>query len=111
MDSFANSIADGGFALHLGLCSNMVTDAQLAKIVRWANDLAGGLVTLMLDCDPEGENGACQALWELAQHCRVRLAWSSEMFGGRFKGRQPESLTADEWMILRQSKAARRFAQ
>ena len=50
----------------VGLCSNAITDAQVVKILRWANELADGLVTLMLDCDPEGENGARKALWQLA---------------------------------------------
>jgi 5S rRNA maturation endonuclease (ribonuclease M5) len=81
----------------VGLCSNTVTHAQVAKIVRWANDLADGQVTLMLDCDEEGENGMKQALWQLAQQCRVRLLWSREMYGGKFRGRQPESVEADEW--------------
>jgi hypothetical protein len=84
----------------VGLCSNMMTDARVKKVVRWAKDLAGGLVTLMLDCDPEGENGIKQALWQVAQYCRVRLAWSSEMFGWRFKGRQPEVLARDDWIVL-----------
>jgi 5S rRNA maturation endonuclease (ribonuclease M5) len=84
----------------VGLCSNMVTDEQVEKLTRWAHDLADGLVTLMLDCDAEGENGAKQALWKLAQRCRVRLAWSSEMHGGRFKGRQPESLAAEDWQAI-----------
>jgi 5S rRNA maturation endonuclease (ribonuclease M5) len=87
----------------VGLCSNTVTEAQAEKIARWANRLAGGTVTLMLDCDPEGESGARQALWQLAQHCRTRLAWSSEMFGGRFKGRQPESLTSSVIKLIKLS--------
>jgi 5S rRNA maturation endonuclease (ribonuclease M5) len=82
----------------VGLCSNTVTDEQAEKLSRWAHDLAGGVVTLMLDCDPEGENGAKQALWKLAQRCRVRLAWSNEMHAGKFKGRQPESLSEVEWI-------------
>lgn len=85
----------------VGLCSNTITDAQVGKIVRWANELASGLVTLMLDCDAEGESGAHQALWKFAQHCRVRLGWSSEMFSGRFKGWQPESLNVEEWREIR----------
>jgi hypothetical protein len=80
----------------VGLCSNTVTDDQVEKIVRWANELAGGVVTLMFDCDPEGENGTKQALWKIAQRSCVQLAWSSEMHGGRFRGRQPESLSAQE---------------
>jgi len=39
---------------------------------------------------------------EIAQHCRVRLAWSSSMHGGYFTGRQPESLRPDEWEKIRE---------
>ena len=84
----------------VGLCSNTVTDEQADKLATWAHQFAGGVITLMLDCDPEGENGAKQALWKLAQRCRVRLAWSSDMHGGKFKGRQPESLMGNEWLEL-----------
>ena len=42
-----------------------------------------------------------QAVVELAQRCPVRLAWSRTMFDGRFKDRQPESLTAEEWKEVR----------
>jgi len=84
----------------VGLCSNTITDEQADKLAVWAQKFAGGVITLMLDCDAEGENGAKQALWKLAQRSRVRLAWSNEMHGGAFKGRQPESISADEWACL-----------
>ena len=84
----------------VGLCSNTITDAQVEKVARWARKLAGGVVTLMLDCDVEGENGARQALYELAQHCRVRITWSASMHGGRFRGQQPESITTDDWKVI-----------
>lgn len=87
----------------VGLCSNAVTDAQVQKIARFAHAFADGAVTLMLDCDEEGRNGSIQALTELAEHCRVRLAWSAEMFGGQFRGRQPESLERDEWQMIEAS--------
>ena len=67
------------------------------KAARLARELAGGIVTVLLDCDPEGENGMKQCLGYLAQLCPVRLAWTSKMYGGKFKGRQPESLTVPEW--------------
>lgn len=76
----------------VGLCSNTVTDAQVEKLTKWSNDLAGGVVTLLFDCDEQGDNGAKQALYQLAQRCKVKLGWSSTMFRGQFKGRQPESL-------------------
>jgi hypothetical protein len=85
----------------VGLCSNTVTKEQTAKLARLAKSHAGGVVTLMLDCDPEGESGARQAAIELAQLCPVRFAWLPSMHGGAFKGRQPESLTRDEWQRIR----------
>lgn len=47
---------------------------------------------LMLDCDAEGDNGVKQTLYELVQHCDVRVPWSEKSHGGRFNGRQPENL-------------------
>jgi hypothetical protein len=82
----------------LGLCSNRLTEAQAEKLARWARQLAGGKVVLLLDCDDEGDDGAKEALWLLAQHSLdVRLGWSQAMHGGTFSGRQPESLSRAEW--------------
>ena len=82
----------------IGICSNKMTEEQVAKIERWAKRLGGGRVSLMFDCDAMGDEGAKEALWHLAQRgVEVRLAWSRSMHGGRFAGRQPESLTAEEW--------------
>ena len=81
----------------VGLCSNSITAEQVRKIVKWAKQVAGGRVILMLDCDEEGEKGARIALCELAEQCDVRLAWTSSMHGGAFKRRQPESLRREEW--------------
>ena len=85
----------------VGLCSNTVTGEQVEKISQLAHAFGGGVVTLMLDCDAEGETGARQALVEIAQQCAVRLAWSSAMHRGAFKGRQPESLSRKEWDQIR----------
>ena len=68
---------------------------------RFANQLSDGTVTLMLDCDAEGENGARRSLYHLAQHSRVRLAWSPTLHDGKFRGRQPESLSIEEWLEIR----------
>jgi 5S rRNA maturation endonuclease (ribonuclease M5) len=84
----------------VGLCSNTISQAQVEKLARWARQLSDGSVTLFLDYDEAGQNGAKQALVELAPHCRVRLAWSPATHP-QFKGRQPESLTAEEWQALR----------
>lgn len=77
--------------------SNQITREQAAKAVTLARELAGGIVTVFLDCDAEGEVGMKQCLGYLAQFGPVRLAWTSKMFGGKFKGRQPESLQFQEW--------------
>lgn len=81
----------------VGLCSNTITREQADKAARLARDLGNGIVTIFLDCDPEGENGMKQCLGYLSQLCPVRLAWTSKMYGGKFKGRQPESLHLEEW--------------
>jgi hypothetical protein len=81
----------------VALCSNTITREQVERIAGLARDLQAGCVTLMLDCDEEGINGTHQVLPLLAEKMPVRLAWSSTTAGGKFKGRQPENLTADEW--------------
>ncbi len=82
----------------VAICSNRITEAQLAKIERFSRLLAGGKVTLLFDADEAGDEGAREALWLLAQRrLDVRIGWSRAMHGGKFAGRQPESLTRDEW--------------
>ena len=87
----------------VALCSNTITREQAEKASRLAHELAGGVVTLMLDCDTEGENGVLQVLPMLAEHVPVRLGWIAKMHDGKFKGRQPESLGADEIGFLRRT--------
>lgn len=84
----------------LALCSNQITREQAAKAARLGREYADGIVTIFLDCDSEGENGMKQCLGYLAQLTPVRLAWTSKMYGGKFKGRQPESLRIDEWQEI-----------
>jgi 5S rRNA maturation endonuclease (ribonuclease M5) len=81
----------------VALCSNQITREQAAKAAKLARERAGGIVTVFLDCDEQGETGMKQCLGYLAQLTPVRLAWTSKMYGGRFKDRQPESLTLQEW--------------
>jgi 5S rRNA maturation endonuclease (ribonuclease M5) len=81
----------------VGLCSNTISREQSEKAVKLARQLGNGIVTVFLDCDEPGENGMKQCLGYLSQLAPVRLAWSSRMFGGKFKDRQPESLTIEEW--------------
>ncbi len=52
---------------HLGvpavaICSNRITEQQVAKVVRWAKQLAGGKVSLMFDCEGNGDEGAKETL-------------------------------------------------
>ena len=82
----------------IGMMSNRMTEAQVEKLALWARRLAGGKVSLMLDCQETGDDGAKEAAWQLLQRgLDVRLAWSQAMHEGRFCGRQPESLTREEW--------------
>ncbi len=81
----------------VGLCSNTISREQAEKAARLARECGNGVVTIFLDCDPEGENGMKQCLGYLAQLTPVQLAWTSKMYGGKFNGRQPESLSIEEW--------------
>lgn len=85
----------------VGLCSNNISRDQAGKVAQLAREVAGGVVTVFLDCDPEGENGMKQCLGYLAPLVPVRLAWMSKMYGGKFRGRQPESLLPEEWAEIR----------
>ncbi len=86
----------------VGLCSNKATDEQVEKITRFARQVAGGKVVLLPDNDPEGEEGFRELLWQLHQQdgLSIRLGWSSKTHGGRFAGRQPESLSLEEWKLI-----------
>jgi hypothetical protein len=82
----------------VAIMSNKITDEQVAKVERWARQLADGKVTLLFDADEAGDIGAREALWLFAQRgLDVRLGWSQAMHGGKLKGRQPESLTRQDW--------------
>ena len=82
----------------VAMMSNRMTEMQGDKIVKWGKQLGRGRVTLMFDCEPSGIDGAKEALWFFAQRqLDVRLAWTPWMHFGRFVGRQPESLTREEW--------------
>ncbi len=84
----------------VALCSNTITREQAQKAAGLARECAGGIITLLLDCDEEGERGVQQALPMLAEYAPVRLGWSARMHGGGFRGRQPESIDAEEWKRL-----------
>ena len=84
----------------VALCSNNITREQALKAARLAKELANGIVTIFLDCDEEGLNGKKQCLGYLAQLTPVRLAWTDRMFGGKFKGKQPESLAIQDWQEI-----------
>jgi hypothetical protein len=82
----------------VGICSNRITEAQVEKIAYWSKRLCSGKVSLLFDCQSTGDEGAREALWMLSQQgLDVRLVWSQAMHGGKFSGREPESLTREEW--------------
>lgn len=84
----------------VSLCSNAITRDQAAKVARLARQYGNGIITILLDNDPEGERGMKLALGYLAQLAPVRLAWTPSMYEGRFQNRQPESLSMEEWQLI-----------
>jgi len=90
-------LAEGVCALHQNRVLHL--DIKPPNVLVDAN----GRVVLMPDNDPEGEEGCKELLWRLNQcdGLSVKLAWSRAMFGGVFAGRQPESLSFEEWKVIR----------
>ena len=82
------------------ICSNVITARQATWAATKSRELAVP-VGVMFDTDAEGEAGARQSVLTLAQHAPVRFVWSASTHGRAFKGRQPESLTRDEWGRLK----------
>jgi DNA primase len=72
----------------VALMSNEITDEQVEKVVRWAQRLAGGKVSLMLDNDDRGRDGAKSTLWKLARQTPVLAA--------DYPALQPEHLSSAE---------------
>lgn len=84
----------------VGLCAKAVTREQADRATEMLRSAGGPTLLVMFDCTEEGELAARQAVVSLAEHCPVRLAWSAEMHGGRFKGREVASMTPEEWGVI-----------
>jgi hypothetical protein len=85
----------------VAILSNHATDAQLARIAELANDVSDGTVTLLYDCDEQGERGMDIDAVKLSKLCRVQRAWSRDMHGGTFQGKQPSELTPQDWDVIK----------
>ncbi|MCA9249124.1 MAG: hypothetical protein KDA42_18505 [Planctomycetales bacterium] len=85
----------------VGIMSNRATEQQIAKIAQISREVAAGKVTLFFDADAKGDEGCKEALWGLMQQrLDVRLACTRVMHEGRFVGRQPDSLSQEEWLEI-----------
>ena len=85
----------------VAIMSNRITEHQIEKIARWAKQLANGKVSLLFDCEQTGDDGAKEALWLFAERgLDVCLGWSQAMHVSKFKGRQPEHLSREEWDVV-----------
>jgi hypothetical protein len=90
----------------VAVCSNTITREQAQRAATLARDVADGTILLLFDCDEEGERGSQQALMLLAEYVPVRLGWTRSTHAGRYKDRQPESLSIDQWRELRSNLTA-----
>lgn len=85
----------------VALCSNSIAHEQVAIVAGLAREHCNGTVTLLLDCDEEGERGAQDVLWQLAQAVPTRLGWTRNQEKRRWANRQPEQLADAELAALR----------
>jgi hypothetical protein len=85
----------------VGLTGNKATGTQIEKLVRFAREAANNRITLLPDCDEEGEAGFKELLWILSEHrAQTTLGISSNVSDGQFRGQQPEDLSASQWQLL-----------
>lgn len=86
----------------VAILSNLATNEQLKQIAKLAHEYAKGVVTLLYDCDEQGERGMDADAVKLSKLCRVQRAWSRDMYDGKFTGRQPSELKPEEWEVIEQ---------
>jgi hypothetical protein len=92
----------------IGLMGQSITEEQVEKLALWARRLSAGKVSLMLPCNAAGDNAAKEAAWQLLERrIDMRLAWSQAMHRGRFRGREPDSVKAEEWQEVIQEAIVR----
>jgi hypothetical protein len=83
----------------VGLCGVTVAPGQASKLGAIAREAEAAL-TVLFNADESGTLAARAAVVALAEQCPVRLAWSETMHNGAFRGRDPASLTMEEWEHL-----------
>lgn len=85
----------------LGIMSNRITDTQVEKTTRWAQQFGSNRVNLMFDNDDAGLAGAKDALWQFSEMgLQVRIVWPRNISGGNFERKQPETVTSEDWEKL-----------
>jgi 5S rRNA maturation endonuclease (ribonuclease M5) len=96
--------------MSLAMMSNRMTDEQIDKLVRLANEYGYNRVGIMHDADGPGDDGAKETLWKLHERdVNAYLVWSRRKSDGKFAGRQPESLSDDEWRMTLHAKVVGRL--
>ena len=80
------------------MMSNKLTDAQSKLLIQYANKKSNGRVGIMHDANIEGDEGAKESLWRLHEaNLKPYLIWSRNKDDGRFKNREPESVSDEDW--------------
>ena len=84
--------------MSLAMMSNQLTEEQTNLLIQYAQQHANNRVGIMHDADTKGDEGAKETLWRMHEvGVDAYLVWSRKKHGGKFQGRQPESLTEREW--------------
>jgi hypothetical protein len=84
--------------MSLAMMSNRITDEQSDKLAQYARQCGYNRIGIMQDTDSPGDEGAKETLWRLHERdVDAYLVWSRHKFAGRFRDRQPEAITDDEW--------------
>lgn len=87
--------------MSVAMMSNKLTEEQTTLLIQYVLEKGNNRVGIMHDADAAGDEGAKESLWRMHEAgVEAYLVWTRKKLGGLFNGRQPESLTDDEWQQI-----------
>ncbi len=87
--------------LSIGIMGNVASPGQRERIAELVSEYADGRAQVMLPLDESGRKAMWKLVQQLVTDVHVRVARTSQIESGRFKGKAPSNLTEEELNALR----------
>lgn len=86
--------------LSVALDGKTASSLQRKQLVQLADEYAESRAQLLLPLDKEGRQAMLKLMQQLVTEVYVKVAWTSQLEGGRFKEKAPADLTKEELQAL-----------